>query len=155
MQKWKTSLELLLLGVASVAQESSGILSQDGRRVGGKLACLCGGCKNSVGDCPMLECHYASPARQKIMTMQADGKADQTIVDAFVADRGKEALVAPPKEGFSLLAWWMPAVAVMFGLWAIWMAIRRFSRPIPMPVIDPSVVALYKDQIEKDVDSLD
>ena len=155
MRKWKTSLALLALAAGSVAQESSGILTRDGRRVGTKLACLCGGCKNSVGECPMLECHYASPARTKIMSMQAEGKADKTIVDAFIADRGKEALVAPPKEGFSLLAWWMPFVAIAFGLWAIWMVIRKYRRPAAVAAIDPRILDRYHDQIEKEVENFD
>ena len=50
----------------------------------------------------MLECHYAKPGRDKIAGMQAAGASDQSILDAFVQDKGKQALSVPPAEGFNL-----------------------------------------------------
>ena len=156
MPKWKISVLGALLGAALVAQNSSGIMTPSVRRVGGKLACLCGGCKNTVGDCPMLQCHYASPTREKISALQLEGKAETAIVAAIVKENGLQALAVPPTEGFSLLAWVMPYVAVLMGLFAIWMFVRRFSASRqPAPHIDPAVLDRYQDRIEKDLAKLD
>jgi len=151
-----------LLALAAVGQiPSSGIMTQDCRRVAGRLACLCG-CKQTVAECQMLECGYSSPVRQKIMALQRDGKDDDSIVNAIKAERGTEALAAPPTEGFNLLAWWMPYVALVMGLGAVWLVIRRFMRPAAVAPAGPAASATdqkllerYHDQIEKDLEKLD
>jgi cytochrome c-type biogenesis protein CcmH len=149
-------LAALALATLALAQVSSELVTPEIRRVGSKLACLCGSCKNSVGDCPMLACHYAMPAREKIKTLQAAGKSDQQIIDQFVADEGIRALVVPPAEGFNLLAWVMPFAMIGMGLAAIWWFIRRFSRPAPAaPDLDPQLLERYHDTIEKDLSKLD
>jgi cytochrome c-type biogenesis protein CcmH/NrfF len=131
---------------------SSSALTPDVKRVGMKLACLCGGCNNSVGDCPMIGCHYCEPARTRIATMQKAGSEDKTIVDAFVSEQGLKALVAPPTEGFSLVGWIMPFIAVAFGLVAVVMVMKRFMKPAPAgtPEIPNAVLDRYREQIEKD-----
>src|SRR4051812_39022746 len=84
------------VAVAALAQEpkgvsESGIMSPDVRRVGMRLACLCRSCKNTVGDCAMLECGYCAPMRKRIAAMQASGQSDDAIVNAVVGENGKEA----------------------------------------------------------------
>lgn len=152
-----------LLAFAALGQiPSSGLMTQDCRRVAGRLACLCG-CKQTVAECQMLECGYSSPVRQKIMAMQHDGKDDDSIVNAIATERGKEALAMPPTEGFNLLAWWMPYVALVMGLGAVGMVIRRFMRPAAAaspaatsaPAADAKLLERYQDQIEKDLEQLD
>jgi cytochrome c-type biogenesis protein CcmH/NrfF len=148
---------LLFASAAAFAQETagvseSGIMSPDVRRVGMRLACLCRSCKNTVGDCAMLECGYCSPMRKRIAAMQATGKSDDSIVDAIVGENGKEALAVPPSHGFALLAWTTPFAAIGIGLVAIWMFVKRFSaKPAPAPEIDPAVL----ERIEKDMAKLD
>jgi cytochrome c-type biogenesis protein CcmH len=144
-----------LLAAFSLGQVSSELVTEDIRRVGSKLACLCGSCKNSVGDCAMLACHYSKPARERIKAMQAEGKSDQAIVDAFVKDEGIRALVTPPAEGFNLLAWVMPFAMIGMGLAAIWWFIRRMSKPSAAPEMDARVLERYQDAIDKDLSKLD
>ena len=152
----RARLLVLLLAAASLAQTSSELISPDVRRVGSKLACLCGSCKNTVGDCPMLQCHYSSPAREKIAKLQDMGASDDNIVAGFVRDTGKQALSSPPTEGFNLLAWVTPFAAILAGLGGIFFYMRRY-RPNQKPVtdIDPAVLDLYRDRIEKDMAKLD
>jgi cytochrome c-type biogenesis protein CcmH len=154
---FRSLLGTLILAVLALCQTSSGIMTQECRRVAGRLACLCG-CKQTVAECQMLECGYSSPLRQKIMALQRDGKNDDSIVNAIVTERGNEALAAPPTQGFNLLAWWMPYVALVFGLGAVWMVLRRFLRPAVAtrtPAADAALLERYHDQIEKDLEKLD
>ncbi len=156
MRRWKTSLLAAALAAVTFAQSGSvANLTPDVKRVGMRLACLCGGCKNSVGDCAMLHCHYAGPARERIAKMLAEGMSDDQIVDVFVKEQGIRALVVPPAEGFNLLAWVMPFVAITFGLGVIWMFIRRFRRPAAAPVPEPELLDRYRERIEKDLSKLD
>ena len=157
MPKWKTSVLVALLAAASIAQESSGIMSADTRRVGARLACLCGSCKNTIGDCAMLECSYCRPKREKIAALQASGRSDQSIVDAIVAEEGRQALAVPPKEGFTLLAWTMPYIAIGFGLIVIWLFVRSLRRrpATAAPEIYSAALDRYHERIEKDTANLD
>ncbi len=157
MHRLKNSLLVLLLAALAFAQSDSAVasLTPAVKRVGARLACLCGSCKNSVADCPMLHCHYAGPAREKIAKMVASGMSDDQIVDSFVKEQGLRALVVPPAEGFNVMAWVMPFLAIALGLWAIWLFIRRFRKPAVVAELDPAVLDRYRDRIEKDLSKLE
>jgi len=114
----------------------------------------------------MLECGYSSPVRQKIMAMQREGMDDDSIVNAIKTERGAEALAVPPTQGFSLLAWWGPYIALAFGLGVVYLVLRRFLRPKPatagFPAGHPAgdaagarLLERYQDQIDKDLEKLD
>ena len=121
--------------------------------MGDRLACKCGGCNNTVGNCPMLKCHYADPARQRIAKMLADGMTDDAIVAVFVKEEGLSALAVPPAEGFNLLGWVMPFIALVAGLGMIWMYIKRFRKPVDAvaPPLEPAVDKQYRERIEKEL----
>lgn len=151
MYKWKSSFLAILLAAISIAQTPTQLLTPAIRRVGDKLSCLCGACKNTVATCPMLECHYAHPARQQIASMQTGGSGDDIIVASFVKKGGLQALAVPPTEGFSLFAWVMPGVAILLGLTGIWFFVKRVRRPVALAQIAPEAMDRYHLQIEKDM----
>jgi cytochrome c-type biogenesis protein CcmH/NrfF len=158
MRQWKSSVLALGLAAICLAQSSSQLLTPEVKRVGERLACLCRTCDNTVGDCPMMECHYGNPAKRKIGEMQAAGKSDDEIVKSFVQETGLEALSSPPTSGFSSLAYIMPWLAIVLGLGAIYLFIRRFHpkhAPAGAPELDPEVLQRYRDKIDKDFDKLD
>ena len=157
MSRWRSSFLILLVTAISLAQTSD-LLDPNVRRVGEKLACLCGGCKNSVGSCPMLGCHYATPKREQIRKSLAEGKTDQQVVDEMVKEQGLQALVTPPAEGFNVLAWVMPFVMIGLGLLAIGFFIRRMSAKrvaAGAPELPNEVLDRYHDQIEKETSKLE
>jgi cytochrome c-type biogenesis protein CcmH/NrfF len=158
MRQWKSSLLVLGLAAVCLAQSSSQLLTPAIKRVGERLACLCRTCNNTVGDCPMLECHYASPAKRKIGEMQMAKHSDDEIVKSFVQETGLEALSAPPTTGVSSLAYIMPWLAIVLGLGAIYLFIRRFHfkhAPAGGPELDPEVLERYRAKIDKDLDKFD
>ena len=157
MRRWRTSILAVLLAAISLAQSSSQFQTEAVKRVGVKLACLCGGCKNTVADCQMLECHFSKPARERIASLQGQGKSDAQIIDIFIQEYGKRALAAPPAEGFNLLAWVMPFVAIAAGLAAIWLFIQRFRKPLQVSraLADSETLSHYQAQIERDLKKLD
>jgi cytochrome c-type biogenesis protein CcmH len=156
MSKWKSSILLLVVSAACLPQSGTGLVTPEIRRVGDKLACKCGACNNTVATCQMLECHYSHPAREKIGEMQKAGMGDQQIVDAFVKEQGIVALATPPMQGFHLLAWTMPFVAIGIGLAAIAFWMKRFRRP--RPALQPAEAVLdekYQKRIEREMEELD
>lgn len=159
MPRFRSSILALGLAAICLAQSSSQLLTPAIKRVGERLACLCGTCKNTVGDCPMLECHYTKPAREKIASLQAGGQADDQIVKSFVQEQGLQALSSPPTAGFSWMAWIMPWIALGLGLFAIVLFIQKFhpKRAVAnnAPDLDPEVLRRYRENIDKDLDQLD
>lgn len=157
MRRWQSSFLILIAAAACLAQSASQLQSEAVRRVGSKLACLCGTCNNTIADCPMLECHFSKPARTRIASMEAAGKSDSEITAQFVKEYGNQILAVPPVEGFNLLAWVMPWVGIAIGLVMVWLFVRRFRKPAPAtePSADAEALSRYQERIEKDLAKLD
>jgi cytochrome c-type biogenesis protein CcmH/NrfF len=156
MFRLRGSLLLFAVAALSMAQIGSQLVTPEIARVGAHLACLCTSCRNTVGDCPMLGCHYAHPARQRIADMQKQGMGDQAIIDEFVKDTGLRALAVPPAEGFNALAWVMPFAAIAGGLLLILWFVRRIrQQPAPAAPADTELLKRYQEQMDKDLAKLD
>jgi cytochrome c-type biogenesis protein CcmH/NrfF len=157
MQRLRTLALLGLLTGLSIAQNPMDFISPEIRRVGMKLACLCGSCRNSVGDCSMIACGYAFPAKQKIKQLQMMGASDQNIIGRFVKEQGKKALVEPETSGFGLLGWLMPGFAITLGLIAIAVYVKRFRKPMPAPVVEVPTqrLAEYESTAAKELDRME
>ena len=145
----------LLVAVAAMSQTASEKPSQDVRRVGAHLQCMCG-CKDSVSTCSMLECSHSKPAKEKIARMQAVGMSDDQIIQSFIQSDGPGIYLAPP----SAFGWVVPYAAVGAGLLVIWAFIKKYRRPRPLAEVpaldlDDPALAKYKDQIEKELADLD
>jgi cytochrome c-type biogenesis protein CcmH len=156
MRLFRSSLWFVLAAAAiALAQTAAEKPSSDTRRVGARLACQCG-CKDSVATCSMLECSFSKPAKERIARMQAVGMSDDQIIAAFVRDYGPGIYLAPPNA----LGWIVPYAGVGLGLAAIWLFIRKYRKPAPVPEIgtmeiDDPELEKYKDQIEKDLAKLE
>ena len=61
----------------------------------------------------------------------AAGKTKDEIKDDLVAQYGTEVLAEPPKSGFDLTAWLVPAVALLLAAIAIGIGLRRWRRGPP------------------------
>ena len=155
MKKWLNSFAVLMMAGLCLAQTGD-LVPPEVRRVGDRLACLCGSCKNTVATCQMLGCHYTSPARQRITAMHQAGVSDDAIVDDFVKREGKRALAAPPAEGFHLTAWLAPPLAALAGLGLIAWFIRRNRKPAAAaPVLDEAGMEKYQQAAERELSRFD
>ena len=151
MRQFKSSLLILLVAAAALAQPASEKPNFDVRRVGARLKCQCG-CGDSVSTCSMLDCSFSKPAKERIAKMQAVGMSDDQIIQAFVRDYGAGVYLAPP----SAFGWIVPYASVGFGLVVIWLFLKKYRKPKPLAEIGPieldnPELARYKDQIEKDL----
>ncbi|MEO8592091.1 MAG: cytochrome c-type biogenesis protein CcmH [Candidatus Solibacter sp.] len=155
MRRFKSSLLILMVAVAALAQTASEKPSVDVRRVGARLQCQCG-CKDSVATCSMLECHFSKPAKERIAQMQSVGMSDEQIVQAFIRDNGMAVYLAPPNA----FGWIIPYASLGLGLVVILLVIRKYLKPRAMTDLgemefDSPELAKYKEQIEKDTANLD
>jgi cytochrome c-type biogenesis protein CcmH len=67
------------------------------------------------------------------------GWSKQRIIDGLVDEFGSQVLATPPKSGFDLIAWIVPALAVGLGLAAIPLLTRAWSRRGPPEAAPPPI----------------
>jgi cytochrome c-type biogenesis protein CcmH len=147
---------LLLLTALCLGQGARPLENVRVRQLGEQLVCLCG-CGSSVTSCNMLQCHFSEPAREQLLAMVSAGMSDQAIFDAFVEKYGKQVLMRPPAEGFNLLGYVMPFIAILLGLALVWWLIQRFRRPLAVaagPQVDDAELDRYRERIENDLEKL-
>jgi len=153
--RFRNSLLALVVAVAALAQTASEKPSVDTRRVGARLQCQCGGCKDAVSTCSMLECHFSKPAKERIAQMQSVGMSDEQIVQAFIRDYGMAVYLAEPNAW----GWVVPYASVGVGLVILLLFLRKY-KPKPMTDLgtieaDDPELKKYQEQIEKDTANLD
>ena len=78
------------------------------------LTCQCG-CGLTVANCNHPNCSFSVPMRERIDTMLAHGMGRAEIIAYFRKQYGEKILSAPTTQGFNLLAWTMPFVALLVG----------------------------------------
>jgi cytochrome c-type biogenesis protein CcmH/NrfF len=156
LRRLKISLLIIAAAALMLGQGGTPLENARVRHLGDQLACLCG-CGSSVTSCNMLHCHFSEPAREKLLTMVNAGMSDSAIFDAFVKENGRRVLLKPPAEGFNLVGWVMPFVALALGLAIVWWFIQRFRRPLAAagPAPDSALLARYQERIDKDLENLD
>ena len=140
------------LALASLlAQDITNYLTPDVARVGMRLACRCGGCKNTVGDCPMLHCGSADPKRRRIFEMKQRGIGDDEIVNTIVREEGVVALSGPLHH--ELFVWMMPGIALLLGFFLYSAYVRRNRKaPAPLTPLDEALINRFRPQIDSELD---
>jgi cytochrome c-type biogenesis protein CcmH/NrfF len=155
MHASKTSFLFLIFAVASFGQTAPELDSPAVLHVADKFKCSCG-C-NLTMSCKMEgDCHICRKAKAEIFAMQAAGKSDDQIVDAFVQENGKDVLAIRPGPMGVIGPWG----ALGLGAILVIFLIRRFSarKPALAPAeaaMDSEVLDRYHDRIEKDLAKLE
>ena len=107
-----------------------------------RIRCQCG-CTLDVFTCRTTDfsCQVSPAMHRDVMALVAGGYAAQEILDAFVNVYGTSALMAPPKEGFNLVGYALPGVAIAIVAVLIAMMLRRWKKSVvPSAAWGPTVV---------------
>lgn len=149
----KLLLAFFLCFSALIAQDPTSYLTPGVMRVGDRLACRCGGCRNTVGNCPMLHCHSADPKRQRIHEMKQAGLSDDAIVNTFVREEGVVALSSPPVGNLGgLITWVMPGIALLIGFFIYVRYVRGHQQaPAPLSPADLAAMEKFRAQIDREL----
>lgn len=136
-----------------LAQDPTSLLTPGVARVGDKLACRCGVCRNTVATCPMLRCEYTEPMRQRVKKMLDSGLSDTDILNKIVQEQGVVTLASPPATGWGLFTWIMPGLALVLGFFIYSWWVRRNQQREPEKVndADRAVLDRFRDQIESEL----
>ena len=97
----------------------------------------------------------AEELRQELRSMLAGGATETQVVDAFVAEYGERILAAPRPQGFNLLAYVLPAVAVGVGLLVIAFVLRRRGPQTPSVAPPPEIADQVKARFEAELAHFD
>ena len=94
-----------------------------------QLKCSCG-CGLDIYTCRTTDftCTYSPALHKEVLDLAARGKTAQEILDAFVAQYGQQALMAPPKRGFNLAGYFVPSLAVLVAGALLIRTLRRWTR---------------------------
>jgi cytochrome c-type biogenesis protein CcmH len=93
------------------------------RELEGELMCPTCGTTLELSNAPA-----ADQIRRFVRARIAAGDTKSEIEDKLVAEFGRGVLASPPKEGFDLLAWVLPLLALALGAAAIGLLVVRWSR---------------------------
>ena len=96
------------------------------------LTCQCG-CGLTVANCNMPTCGFSVPLRAEIDDMIRKGNNRAQIIAFYRHKYGEKVLSAPTAEGFNLLAWTMPFVALVLGGGLMVLVVGRWRSNSPSP----------------------
>jgi cytochrome c-type biogenesis protein CcmH len=127
------------------------------QEVASQLKCpVCQG--ESVADSPAL---IAQQMRGVIRQQLLSGKSEQEVITYFVARYGEQIAWSPPLQGFTLLAWLVPMVLLLGGVFLLFFTLRDWdarSRSHGISVdeaelanIDEAELENYREQLEQEL----
>jgi cytochrome c-type biogenesis protein CcmH len=100
------------------------------------LTCQCG-CGLTVANCNMPTCGFSVPMRAEIDSMIGRGMSRAKILAFYRGKYGEKVLSAPTTEGFNILAWTMPFIALFVGGGLIVMVFGRWRAAPPLIPASP------------------
>lgn len=100
-----------------------------------KLRCTCG-CNLDVYTCRTTDftCTTSPAMHREVVALIEQGMTGQEIVDTFVEQYGELVLMAPKKEGFNIVGYVVPGIAITaVGALMLWILSRRGKIVAPEP----------------------
>jgi cytochrome c-type biogenesis protein CcmH len=112
------------------------VLDAHVRAVSMRLRCpVCQG--ESIQDSPA---ELAAQMKGLVREQLASGKSEREVMDYFLAKYGQWIMLEPRAEGFNLFVYLLPILFIVIGGGAIWVAVRRWTRPMDVPSVTAHVV---------------
>jgi cytochrome c-type biogenesis protein CcmH len=94
----------------------------------------------------------ADDMRRKVRVMIAEGRSDEEIRAYFVDRYGTWVLLTPPKRGFNLAAYAIPAIVVSLGALGLVFAARRWRRAARAPTPSPPPPSRHLVTLERELE---
>lgn len=122
-----------------------------------RLRCQCG-CTLDVYTCRTTDfsCQVSPAMHRDVMQLVGGGYSAQEIIEAFVGTYGERVLMAPRANGFNLLGWVAPFIALGGGAILVVAALRRWQRPArPVEMVQPTRTARPDGATDEELARLD
>ncbi|MGH7457243.1 MAG: cytochrome c-type biogenesis protein, partial [bacterium] len=134
-----------------VADSAQAVSNEAVREITSQLMAPC--CWSMTAD--MHGSEAAQNIRAQVREALAQGHAEEKILNAFIAMYGERILAKPTREGFNLLGWILPAVALTVGGLVLWRFLRRHAKIEikPLPASDSNDP--YVQRLEQELKEFD
>jgi cytochrome c-type biogenesis protein CcmH len=134
-------------------------LSDRAKQIGGKFMCMCG-CSQVLTQCNHVGCTVSASMLKELNQSLDRGGSEDAITQMFVQEFGTKVYAEPPKSGFSLVAWAMPSVYLVFGTVLVVFVISRWrKRPVPVtssagsgPQVSPELLERARAQAARETE---
>jgi cytochrome c-type biogenesis protein CcmH len=123
-----------MVGIKVVVAQAPTPSDDDVNAVARELYCPV--CENIPLDvCPTTAC---AQWRDLIRQMLAQGKSKEEIKQYFVAQYGDRVLAEPPRSGLNWLAYGLPPVIFLVGVYLVYRGMRGVIVRRPKPAVSPA-----------------
>ena len=124
--------------------------------ISSELICQCG-CIMVLSNCDHVECVSRETMTTSIEQKIAAGQSKEQIIQSLVAQYGEQVLASPPKQGFNLVAWILPFVAILGGGGVIYAMLKTWVKRGKILQTDittetAEVDEEYQRQLEKELE---
>jgi cytochrome c-type biogenesis protein CcmH len=137
---------LLVAALASAQPPARPVSDALAYQIASELRCVV--CQNlSVADSPS---EMAAQMRAIVRERLAAGDSPEQVREYFVERYGEWILLAPRRQGFNLLVWGFPIVAVAVGMVAVAALLRRWTRRQPPAPV--AVDAAMSERIRREME---
>ena len=126
-----------------------------------RLKCTCG-CNLDIYTCRTTDftCSVSPALHQQVLARYEAGQSGEQIIAAFVAEHGPAILMAPPRRGFNLVAYFLPSVVVVIAGVLLTLALRRWTRlagdrPAVAPAAGPPASPAELERLRHELERID
>jgi len=142
-------LAVLLAAVPLHAQHPARHVNEQAvYEVAAQLRCVV--CQNlSIADSPS---EMANQMRAVVRERLAAGETPEQVIHYFVDKYGEWILLSPPRRGFTLLVWIVPAIGVVLGIGIVALLVRSWARRRPAAP-QPAVNQAMRERIQREMET--
>src|SRR6266852_6695684 len=116
------------------------------KQIGGKFMCMCG-CSQVLTQCNHVGCTTSRSMLKELNQSLASGSSETAITQMFVQEFGTKVYAEPPKSGFSLVAWTLPSIYLIFGTLLVVLVISRWRKHALEPVAGAGSAAAIPEEL--------
>ena len=116
-----------------------------------RIRCQCG-CTLDVFTCRTTDfsCQVSPAMHRDIMSLVQGGYTADEILGAFVDVYGDQAMMAPPREGFNVVGYLLPGIAIAVGAIVLAVVMRRWKKePAVAAAASAPVIGATPEELRK------
>ena len=129
---WGVLLAIALMLIVPLGAQD---LSERAKQIGGKFMCMCG-CNQVLTQCNHVGCTTSTSMLKELNQALSSGGSETAVTQMFVQEFGTKVYAEPPKSGFSLVAWTLPSIYLIFGTLVVVFVIARWRKHALEPAVE-------------------
>jgi cytochrome c-type biogenesis protein CcmH/NrfF len=123
------------------------------KALGKRMLCMCG-CGQILTECNHVGCTMSAQMLKELDEQVARNESDDLTVQSFIQEYGLAVMAQPATKGFGLIAWVLPVVVVVFGLWLVSVVVERWRKRAatlaPAAAVSPEMLARARRETDKE-----